>query len=194
MINKINSTVNFNGYKNVISNGIFSHDRKLLFFTTQLDNNIQPDLDKYRSMLEEDKRLRRGLINDDTLTCFYLKSPDSERISLNLRPLYWGEELLFMSKNMPKSAYKPEEDISLKSYTLLAGLTKRMSQNMLSNQDRGITDVFRQAIEFFQTIGNSPEVACDVVVSSGIKNNESFDKLALFINRKIQQTMSALFK
>lgn len=191
-VNNINNT-SFKGYKNIISDVIQGDNRRLIYFSAQLNNaNGVKDLDYYRKIIENYPRFQKKSPTD-IATCLYIQNGNSDRMSLNLIPLPWGEELLDMEPALPPALYKMEEDIALKSYTLLASLTKRMMHNNLCNKDKNIASVFSNLLDILGHFGNDRQTAYTIAESS-LRENKPFDKLALFLNRRIQHSMNTFFK
>ena len=191
-VNKINNNINFNGYKNIISDDLQASAGRLIYFSAQLNNEGEKDLDNYRRLIDSNTIFYRSSDND-VINCLYISSGDKDRISMNMRPLAWGEELQALSKELVPDVYKKEESAFLKAYTLIASLTRRMMNNNLCMKDRQIVDVFKQTVDTFVKIGSENKTAFDFVENSMLEN-KPFDKLAFFINRRIQQSMNVLFK
>lgn len=191
-VNKINNNINFNGYKNIISDDLQASAGRLIYFSAQLNNEGEKDLDNYRRLIDSNPIFYRSSDND-IINCIYISRGGHDRISLNLRPLAWGEELKNISREVAPGVYKKEEPAFLKAYTLLASLTRRMMNNNLCMKDNKIVDVFKQTIETFTKIECNNKAAFELVESS-LLQNKPFDKLAFFINRRIQQSMNVLFK
>ena len=193
-INNINNNMpNFNGYKNFLANSMNSRDGKIIMLSAQLDNNYTPDLDEYQKILSMDKRFQKGLVHKDVLSTFFIASPKNLRFCMNLRPLLFGSELRFMSDCIPQEIYKPEETIHLKTYTILARLTRQIQEKLSFPQDIGMMKVVEQATSFFKEIGHSESAAQDIVKQASSKNI-FFQSTAETLNKIIDSSMKILLR
>ena len=133
---------NFYGYKNIISDEISSRNGMMTFFAAQLNDEGHPDLSEFKKL----KRLLKqseDLINNDVFCATYTHSQGNKpNLFIGNQVLFWGNELRWLKDNRPKAMplkdYKEMETTHLKAYTLLANLTKRITNEKYNNKDSGL--------------------------------------------------------
>ncbi len=192
-INRINSNINFNGYKNVISNPLKFDDGVAEILSLQLDNQGEKDLDAYKSLLDSCPKYRPHSNLDDVVTFVYINKQGEERFGINSRGLLTGPELRLLSLTLPHDEYLKQETPALKAYTLFASITRRLKADLSIVKDSDLKRVFQHAFELFTEIGLSQERARETV-STALLKNKPYGKVAGVINEKIQHTMTILFK
>lgn len=193
MINNNYTNPAFKGYKNIISNDIKGDDFRISFIVGQLYDDSQfKDLSEYKTIKELSGHYADSL-EDDTFSCLYGRFNSKELIFFNKDSMYWGDELRNLKYKLPLEEYKKEESATLKTYQLLASISKRMMCNGLCKQDKDLAKVFRYTFERFTQMFGTQKNAYTLLHNSVLRNS-SLEKIGLFFNRGIAHTMKDFFK
>lgn len=187
----------FKGYKNVLANDLNEQGFRLSYLAMQLDDDGEKDLSAWKDIQKLCSK-KHSCINDDVISVIYTKTPrDHDFLFLGEKALPFGEELAYsrdMFTGTPfESEYRKDEQITLKSYTLLASLTRRLMHNAMADLDSKYNNV---ALTFHYTLSNllnGKDAKAQEIIAYGIKNAKS-DWVAEFFNRGIQNTMKQFFK
>lgn len=172
-----NSSVNFHGYKNLITNSAkTSRNEGYSFLSMQLDNVGKNDLDLWKNFQQK---------------LFEEKKP-SDILTIQLFQAF-GDHMIHLGNNcIDPNLYseEPEKEMSLmKSYTWLANLTKRiMNDNKLIN-NRDLYKVFQASFaNLLPVMGNNISFANQFVLESQSPENHP-QETALDINENIDKIM-----
>ncbi len=185
--------IRFGGYKNIISNNISSENRQLMFMAMQLNDSDKKDLLELTKLSRMSDEFSNSF-NTGVFDCFYLnKANEGDMFFINGRPIATGEVLKELVNLMPYEDYKKEENISMKAFTLLASITKRIMYNNLYTTDSGIKSVFKGAHEDLTNIISNSKVALDII-QRGCLKNEKPDIISSNLNKFITRTMGIFFK
>ena len=190
---RINNPLNisFHGYKNLIHNDITNGPFKLMFMTMQLDNKDGNDLVELNSI----RTLEKNPEKNDVLNVVYSSIRGIREIFLfDGRSMFLGNELkdLYETSGHLK-AYKKEEKASLKAYTLLASLTKRIMQNGLIKTDCDYAHVVRNMMESYLKFSDNIGSVHNLIQASIWQNNKP-EKTAAAFNKFIVHNMEIFFK
>lgn len=194
---KIQSTgQNFTGYKNVISNELYGTNGNFAFITAQLNNEGKADLKEYKKfkqMMGFDKKA----VENDVITIIQSNKYHYKPLMLiDGQPLLGGEDLKklynMVPDIIPSKEYKKVEDVTLKAYTLMADITKRMMMDTFKEQDIGLKQSIKQFMRVMTLFTQDNDAAFDLLDYSLRKNNH-YKKVAERINNAIVKTMSAFF-
>ena len=190
-INNFNNK-SFYGYKNVIHNDIETDSFKFMFLSMQLDDNGAKDLTEFRKI----RTLEKKSADTDVLNVIYSKIKYKPAFFFfDGRAMYSGEELKQLSEQYSYSnVYKQEERATLKAYTLIANITKRMMHNALTEMNGNIGKVMQSAMESFMNIVSSNPASIFNMLHGSILENKQLDKTAAQINKLIVQNMDVFFK
>lgn len=116
--------VNFKGYNNVIGNYVPISNSSLSFIAMQLNNVGKADLEAFKSLQALGKKLGKNISGDILLINSYQAPRRPDMIEIN------GEEIvpaLFLKRRDRKDTNFPlEEAFTMKAYTLIADLMKRL--------------------------------------------------------------------
>ena len=182
----------FNGYKNVIHNNLKTDSMQILFMSMQLNNDNNKDLDEFKNIC----RLYGKDADSDVLNVIFSKFVGrDEFLFLDDISMYTGEELKKQYDLYGYTeAYKMEEKASLKAYTLLASITKRMMNNGLCQTDSDLKKVVVSSIEsFVRSLGADSSKIFNLIQHSVIENKQ-IEKTAEEFNNIIVKNMSKFFK
>lgn len=190
-----NNNLNFKGYKNFLGFDSSSpNGSRASYFTLQLNDEGNKDLSEFREILKLMGRKDKELEND-VINYVYVQAQDgSGCMFLNKYPLYDTTELKKLACKMPKSEYIKEERCTIKAYTLLANLTKRMMHNDLITHDAGMNKVITTTMECLGNIFNNDSAQAFHVIQMSCANPPKANKLGTYINTTIHKEMVKFFK
>ncbi len=182
------NNIQFQGYKNLIHNNLRSDYMHMMFMSMQLDNKEHNDLDEFNQV----RKLMGKESDSDVLNVVFSKFADREGfLFFDNRSMYSGEELIELSKNV---LYKQEEKATLKAYTLLASITRRMMQNGLCQTDSGFKNVVQSSIESFVKLLGADSSKIFTLIQSSVIENKQIERTAEEFNNIIVRRMSKFFK
>lgn len=175
------SSVNFNGYRNLLtSNARVGKKDGLVLLSMQLDNIGKTDLDIWKNIQ------RKG---------FSINEP-SDVFTVELYEGFGDSNLLIGNKNMDPHLYEEgskEETLLLKTFTWMADLTKRIMNENNPIVDSGRFKVFQDTINNITPLfGYNKGVAQQFVLDSQNPNNNP-QEAALEINEGITEIMQDYF-
>ena len=200
MKTSINSNLNFNGFSNIVALSRSQVGNKYIsYISAKLDNKGEPDLDRYQKIREQ-QGLLANKETDNVATFVYVldKDQNKETLYFHEKPMFWGDELKalgeeYVPKLMSAENYKNEENIHMKVYTLLASLTKRMSNMKFNNEDASLKDVLERLYKSLNHIISDQREAMDLL-RCGCLKLDPFQYLASDFNRAVVHTMKQFFK
>ena len=193
---KINySNVKFSGYSNIITNSLRgSNDTSIDFIAMKLDDNGEKDLTKFRE-IKNMMDLSPEVIDKDILVytnCIHNYIGEVgifSKVMLNC-----GEGLLIAKQELSPDEYKNLEGFTLKAYTFVANLTKRIANDI--NLHNVITSdmqhVYEEALARIDSLFQDRRDSYNFVRECSTDKKE-IDKTAKIINRKIAKSLSVLF-
>ncbi len=191
------SNQNFKGYKNFLANDAsIGNGYRFSFITMQLDNNGYDDLNRWQQLQNYYPSLKK---TNDIVTLVYSKTPKRPPLFvLENTILATGDELALSRAaclgTSVEEEYLKTEKFTLKAYTLLADITKRIMNDSLLDRDAGIMNVIRNLQTTFTCLmGNDQKAAFEIINLSALKNMEP-QKVAKVLNDKIAHTMTIFFK
>ena len=157
------SNQTFNGYKNLIADHSKVGDAESATIIMQLDNLGTNDLEKYEELKQKIPNIQD---TDDILALTYYKrhKNDPGTLMINDAIMLRGEELSDLEDNYDEyfssfENYKTEEGNTLKLYTFLANLTKRIA----NDNKLGIDIDYRKVAFTAHKIFNS--IACNATIA-----------------------------
>ena len=111
--------------------------------------------------------------------------------------LYTREK--FVPRFFNQKKFKEIENIHLKIYTFLADLTKRLSYEKFENENSNVKEVIKTVYKNLQNINKVGFLFFDQreafnLTSIGALKQDSFQKMARSLNRKIVETMTEFFR
>lgn len=189
--NEVNR-MNFAGYKNAVHNNIKADGMQLMFLSVQLNDDGVNDLTEFRKI----QQLEGDCVNADVLNVFYSKIKGRpEYLFFNNKSMFWGHELRALWEVKRNSeAYKKEEKATLKAYTLLASLTRRMMQNGLCTKDASFTSVIKSAMNSYVQIFSTNPSSVFTLIQESVLENKSLEKTAEAFNKLIDRNMKIFLK
>ena len=185
--------ITFKGYKNIITNDMqFNRDSRIAFISMQLNDEGTPDLTEFNKVKE------MSFIQDDSdvFTMMYAKFKHMpEKLFFNGKSLYLGEELSSLREECGDTYnYKREENVSMKAFTLMASLTKRMKANSQYIVDGDFGKVFKPLLMFFLNALHRNPTETYEFLQICVRNGEPLNKTASFFNDFIDINMKKFFK
>ena len=190
----MNKMITFKGYNNIITNNIKFDNQgsRLAFISMQLNDEGAKDLTEFRTINE------MSLIKNDSdvLTMMYSKlGPMPERLFFNDKSLYLGNELADLHEECGDTYnYKREEKASLKAYTLMASLTKRMMKDATFKVDESFSKVYSELLMFFsESLARNP-MQVNEMLQQCVNFGEPLKNTASFFNNFINMNMKKFFK
>ena len=170
-------SVSFKGYKNVFCayDVPLKNNKYATFMSMQLnDADGKKDLAEYNKIKELQGEPLDGKYAD-VLTFTYIKDYNTRKDHLyfNEHEMYWGDELRvigedYVPKLMSQEKYKLEEKLHMKVYTLMAGLTKRMSLLLHDYDDKEKVKVIESMYHTLSNVINSNREAYKLVENACI--------------------------
>ena len=196
--------ISFKGYSNIIS----AYKVPIGGYTTsylamKLDDEGKKDLTKFKE-LRKGLGYPEGLANEDVLMITHLTDGLTEDIYIGEKGRCTGEQLLytrekFVPRFFNQKKFKEIENIHLKIYTFLADLTKRLSYEKFENENSNVKEVIKTVYKNLQNINKVGFLFFDQreafnLTSIGALKQDSFQKMARSLNRKIVETMTEFFR
>lgn len=186
--------ITFKGYNNIITNNIKFDNQgsRLAFISMQLNDEGAKDLTEFRAINE----MSFTDTKNDVLTMMYSKlGPMPDRLFFNEKSLYLGDELSKLQEECGDTYnYKREENASMKAYTLMASLTKRMMNDATFKVDEGFSKVYRELLMFFsESLSKNPMQVNDMLQQC-VYFGEPLKNTASFFNDFININMKKFFK
>lgn len=184
----------FKGYKNIITNDIIFPDKsRVAFIAGQLNDEGSPDLAEFKKI----NQMSFLDTNNDVLIMLYAKYKIlPPKLFFGDKSLYLGDELLKLREECGETYnYQREEKASLKAYTLMASLTKRMMQNPLNTNDVDFSKVYQKLFNLFsdsQVTKNPMHVFNSL--HEAVMNGKPLNMTASFFNDFININMKKFFK
>jgi len=185
--------ITFKGYKNIITNDIIFNDKsRMAFIATQLNDIGSPDLAELKKINE----MSFLDTNNDVLIMLYSKYRTMpQRLFFGDKSLYLGDELLSLQEECGDTYnYKREEKASMKAYTLMASLTKRMMQNPLYTKDADFSKVFHGLFTYFSDALSKNSMHIFETIQDAVMNGKPLDMTASFFNDFVNINMKKFFK
>lgn len=130
----LNTNTSFKGYKNVVANIIDEPNYSLVYIGMQLDNEGgHRDLDKYNELLKSIQPFYDGKDNIFTFTSanYFGKT----KLLFDTYELSKDKELTRLSKKLPPEQFHQYEAATLKIYTFVAQLLRRVSEGYIPKSD-----------------------------------------------------------
>lgn len=180
-INAIQQNPNFKGYKNLICDMYEDKPQsKFAFITLQLTDDGQNDLAIWN-------KIQKDLLHKepkDTITFQMVETPRGSNLYIADSPLD-----IRLYKDLPN-----DEKLALKTYSLLASLTKRIMSYSITTTDADMPRVLWSAREDIgKFLFNSIDEVNQIVYHSFLKNITDH-KIAGLFNKTIQKKMVSYFK
>ncbi len=189
------SNKNFKGYKNIIADNMKTSDGgRLALIAMELDNQGVDDLNRWKEV-QQDFNIPR----DNMLSIMYSEMPAyRSNFILNDKRLFLGEELAAMRDWSEGSRFEKDylrdEKSTLKAYTFLAELTRRIMNEGMLNRDFGLKKVLQKCHATLTQIADGNAVMAFNIINHCALRNSPPQKTAFYINKKISQTMMQFFK
>jgi len=193
---KVNySNIRFSGYSNIIATSMQgSNDTSIDFIAMKLDDNGEKDLTKFRQ-IKKIMDLPAEEIEKDVFTyinCIHNQIGEVgifSKIMLNC-----GEGLLIAKEELSPKDYKDLEQFTLKAYTFVANLTKRIFKDE-SVHNTTPSDIEYVKDEAYNNVGRlfmKKTEACDFIKESSIEKQD-VNEIAKIINKKISKSLKCIF-
>ena len=200
MNTSISSNLNFYGFSNIVAlTRSQVGDKYISYISAKLDNIGEPDLERYQKIREQ-QGLLANKETDNIATFVYIcdKSKNKETLYFQEKPIFWGDELKtlgekYVPKLMSEENYKKEENIHMKVYTLLASLTRRISNMKFNNEDAGLKNVLERLYKTLNHITSDQRETMELL-KCGCLKLDPFQDLASDFNRAVVHTMKQFFK
>lgn len=177
-INQINQTNTFKGYKNLISNTYTDiTGAKFCYMAMELNNDTVNDLDTWTE-------IQKKLLKID--------KPSKYLITYNTIDNNKEDSYICLNNYLLNESKKENERITLKAYSFLASLTKRISIANYHHKDK---DLYLTLIELIKSLNKvfgdkTANFLSNEAVMRGIKHYKTADK----INNQIIAKMNKHFK
>lgn len=176
-IRNINSTTNFNGYRNLMTNSAkVSKKEGFTFLSMQLNNLKKNDLEIWQS-------IQRNL--------FFNNKP-SDVFTVEHLNGFGNEMLLLGDRGIDPNVYPKQSEkemLLMKAYTWMADLTKRIMNDNALIKDNGQFNVFHKTIANILPLFNGNKIlAGEFVLMSHHPDNHP-QPAALEINKAIEKIM-----
>ncbi len=171
-----NSNPQFKGFQNVISynNGNFAYMAMKLN-----DNDGSADLSKWQSIQKE---LLHKKNPSDYIVFHCLENGNSNYFSVDTIAL-----------DLEHAETAKNEKFMIKTYDLLASLTKRIINSYYTEENRNLYLTLKEAYTNLSTILQEQNIVEALVTAGATKRVEHY-KTADFINKKIAKNMARYFK
>ena len=194
---KINncSTPVFTGYKNVISDDIKDSNFRIAHLSMQLDDVGEKDLSEWKSIQKHYTKFQKPEFEDIISLLYVQDSTNKDYLFLGDRSIYLGNELAQKRAQslgtVKEKAYLEEEKITLKAYTLLASLTRRLMQDSIPDVDfynraRVLSKIYFSLSELMN------QETAGTLLNKSLSNTH--EKVSEFFNSGISKTMKRFFK
>lgn len=179
-VNKIN-TVKFQGYKNVVSHMIDEgNGNAFCIMGMKLDNEKTPDLAKWESIQRD--LLKRTELKDTIVF---------KTLAIGEEPLFFVDDIMLEPKqDMKKTAL---ENNILKTLTLIASLTSRLTYDLFPLEDRNIHLTLVEMIKDLKKIFND-DSTCEAICYNAACKRVPHYKTSEHINTVLTKKMIKYFK
>ena len=188
----LQTSQNFYGYKNVISDDINRRNASLTFISAQLDNEGQNDLAEFKK-LKNMMEMPADKIDSDVINIIYTHIDGNKpNLFLDNKVLFWGDELRWLKDNHPKvmpiEEYTRIKDIHLKAYTIMASLTKRIKDRNIQFSDEGIKNVISGFMKTMTEFTKNDNASFDIL-QHAFSSKVPTPRIAENLNTIISKTM-----
>ena len=207
---------NFKGYSNLITNCHKNNDGGIFtYLSMQLNDIGQPDLSEFKKLKEFNNNsdvimLSFSRYNKEYPGDFLVNDipiPNSESLR-NLRAIVEAGEKsnhfidldgleqfknIFKFSKLTTEEFKNNEKSVLKLYTLIASLTKRISNENAPITNKNLKNVLAQTLSYLSTIVQSKADAY-ASLSDAMLNIIPVQKVAKLMNTEVSKTMMKYFK
>lgn len=181
-INAINNNQNFKGYKNLLSNTYqdFGHTDKFSYMCFELDNIGTKDLDKWYEIQDKlmPNKPKSNFLIVHNLSSFDVTTIGTADVNLHLDT---------------KKINPENEKVYLKTYSLIASLTDRVSKAPHHLEDKNLSfsyiNLFKNLKDIFPT-NNIAEYLTHLTTKKAVKHYVTAD----IINSSINKAMYKYFK
>ena len=180
-INKINTNISFQGYKNLVS---YSHkgfmDTEHAYMAMRLNNDGPcKDLDTWHA-------IQKTLFKGEPLTDFFLFT-SSVLHKLNIITVN------NYNLDLKQINSREEEKAILKAFTLISSLTKRISSIDNHPQDREYNLTLQEALKMFKKVFTRDDHVAFLIMNGASKVVKHYETADL-INNNISKKMARYFK
>lgn len=186
----------FQGFKNLIYDDIKGKEARITFFATQLTDEGTKDLSKMRecmraSLFAKEHDLKRDVLSMVVFDSVYFSEPmayfNTEHLS-SAKDLKGLEKECLLLKNNSIEKFKKEEKFSIKAFTLLAKLTRDISEISLVDKDEDSAKVSMTLLEdfrklFYRNINN------EALVENAIFTSANQQKVGIVLNNYITKKL-----
>lgn len=185
-IHNNHNITNFKGFTNVIGADFSSKFSEFYNIALQLNNDGTNDLDKFKSIKKE---LKMSSPDDDLIYINYIKNKDSDFDAFVVNDVNVPTADLILDG----ACSKEEEAKFIKLYTLVASLTKRISNQNLLDWNRQVDRVARHSYKILQRFFKNEEMTVDAMTIMCGREVPP-QKIAGKINRGIHNNMKKVFR
>ncbi len=196
---KINNISNqtFNGYKNLIANHTKIANIETAFISMQLDDVDKQDLSKFNEIKRQIPNMQD---TGDILTLGFVKRHKQDKgiLTLNDVLMLRGEEMSEIEKDYSKyfssfNEYKNEENKTVKYYTFLSNLTKRIANDNNLKVDSNFASILRTTHSMLTAILGNTSQAYKYLEYSFTKNMPP-QQVAQKFNTELVKSIMPFFK
>ena len=184
------TNITFSGYKNVVTHALNEPRFDLMYIGMQLDNEGgYRDLDTYNEL----KRLitDKTPFNDDILTITYLRYGDMpHKFLYNEYELSSDKNLNYLRTKLPPESFKEYEKSTMRIYTHLASLTRRLRADFIPETDsQGIALVLARFLNTTMSFMSYKEDDVLRFINNTLRSKTPPQLVADTLNRKIKKMM-----
>ena len=201
IINNIKN-INFNGYKNLLYEDLNGENARVAFFATQLDDQGQKDLTTLKETINLSHFKKEHEQNRDVLSMIMLdlKQEPQPHIFINGEVLNSGQDLkslkidcLHQGGLSAINKFKQEENFTLKAYTLLARITRNMSEHSMTDKDGGMVYVIQNLFKDFEKLFNNKQTSQNLM-DFALFTKKSQQEVGITLNKYINKALRNYFK
>lgn len=194
--------INFNGYKNLLYEDIRGENCSVSFFATQLNDQGEKDLTTLKETINMSHFKNEHIPNRNVLSMIVVDLPQEPQpnIFFNGEILNSGKELknlkidcLYHGGLAANNRFKKEENFALKAYTLLAKITRNMSEQSMTSKDTGMFQVMQNLLKDFKLIFNN-ETTAHSLMDFAIFTKKSQQEVGITLNNYIKKALHNYFK
>ena len=194
--------INFHGYKNLLYEDIRGENCSVSFFATQLDDQGEKDLTTLRDIVNMSCFKNEHDPDRTVLSMLVVDLPQESQPSIffNGEILNSGKELkelkidcLYHGGLAANSRFKKEEKFTLKAYTLLAKITRNMSEQSMTSKDKGMLQVMQDLLRDFELIFNN-KATTHSLMDFAIFTKKSQQEVGITLNNYIKKALHNYFK
>ena len=193
---KVNySNIRFNGYSNIIASSLKgSEDTSIDFIAMKLDDNGEKDLTRFRQ-IKKIMDLPADEIEKDVFTyvnCIHNRIGEVGIFSKMI--LNCGEGLLIAKKELSPKEYNDLEQFTLKAYTFVSNLTKRIIEDRNPHNiiDANCQSVYQEALSRIDQLFMNRDEAINFIKECSTKK-QNIDFTSETINTKISKSLKCIF-